>query len=72
MVAILRNLSDDDLGALAEEIPCVDAGIDAIGALVESGAVGSNGEAKRLLKSGAISLTAKNLPRIQSSTARHY
>ena len=45
-----KKLSDDDLGALAEEIPCVDAGIDVIEALVESGAVGSNGEAKRLLK----------------------
>ena len=56
-----KKLSDDDLGALAEEIPCVDAGIDAIGALVESGAVGSNGEAKRLLKSGAISLNGEKL-----------
>ena len=56
-----KKLSDDDLGALAEEIPCVDAGIDVIGALVESGAVGSNGEAKRLLKSGAISLNGEKL-----------
>lgn len=56
-----KKLSDDDLGALAEEIPCVDAGIDAIEALVESGAVGSNGEAKRLLKSGAISLNGEKL-----------
>lgn len=56
-----KKLSDDDLGALAEEIPCVDAGIDVIGALVESGAVGSNGEAKRLLKSGAISLNSEKL-----------
>ena len=56
-----EKLSDDDLGALAEEIPCVDAGIDVIGALVESGAVGSNGEAKRLLKSGAISLNGEKL-----------
>ena len=56
-----KKLSDDDLGALAEEIPCVDAGIDVIEALVESGAVGSNGEAKRLLKSGAISLNGKKL-----------
>ena len=56
-----NKLSDDDLGALAEEIPCVDAGIDVIEALVESGAVGSNGEAKRLLKSGAISLNGKKL-----------
>ena len=56
-----RKLSDDDLSALAEEIPCVDAGIDVIEALVESGAVGSNGEAKRLLKSGAISLNGEKL-----------
>ena len=56
-----NKLSDDDLGALAEEIPCVDAGIDVIEALVESGAVGSNGEAKRLLKSGAISLNGEKL-----------
>ena len=56
-----KKLSDDDLGALAEEIPCVDAGIDVIEALVESGAVGSNGEAKRLLKSGAISLNGAKL-----------
>lgn len=56
-----KKLSDDDLGALSEEIPCVDAGIDVIEALVESGAVGSNGEAKRLLKSGAISLNGEKL-----------
>ena len=56
-----KKLSDDDLGALAEEIPCVDTGIDVIEALVESGVVGSNGEAKRLLKSGAISLNGEKL-----------
>ena len=56
-----KKLSDDDLGALAEEIPCVDAGIDVIEVLVESGAVGSNGEAKRLLKSGAIGLNGEKL-----------
>ena len=56
-----RKLSDNDLGALAEEIPCVDTGIDVIEALVESGVVGSNGEAKRLLKSGAISLNGEKL-----------
>ena len=56
-----KKLSDDDLGALAEEIPCVDAGADVIEVLVESGAVGSNSEAKRLLKSGAISLNGEKL-----------
>ena len=56
-----KKLSDDDLDALAGEIPCVDTGIDVIKALVESGVVGSNGEAKRLLKSGAISLNGEKL-----------
>ena len=56
-----KKLSDDDLDALAAEIPCVDTGIDVIEALVESGVVGSNGEAKRLLKSGAISLNGEKL-----------
>jgi len=56
-----KKLSDNDLDALAAEIPCVDVGIDVIEALVESGAVGSNGEAKRLLKSGAISLNGEKL-----------
>lgn len=56
-----RQLSDDDLDALAKEIPHVDVGVGVIEALVISGAVGSNGEAKRLLKSGAISLNGERL-----------
>lgn len=56
-----RQLSDDDLDALAQEIPRVDIGVGVIEALVVSGAVSSNGEAKRLLKSGAISLNGEKL-----------
>ena len=56
-----RQLSDDDLDALAKEIPRVDVGVGVIEALVVSGAVSSNGEAKRLLKSGAISLNGEKL-----------
>lgn len=56
-----RQLSDDDLDALAQEIPRVDVGVGVIKALVVSGAVSSNGEAKRLLKSGAISLNGEKL-----------
>ena len=56
-----RQLSDDDLDALAKEIPRVDVGVGVIEALVISGAVSSNGEAKRLLKSGAISLNGEKL-----------
>ena len=53
--------SDDDIAALAQEIPRVDPGVGAIEALVVSEVVGSNGEAKRLLKSGAISLNGAKI-----------
>ena len=61
-----RQLSDDDLDALAKEIPRVDVGVGVIEALVVSGAVSSNGEAKRLLKSGAISLNGEKLAEDQA------
>ena len=62
----LRQLSDDDLDALAKEIPRVDVGVGVIEALVVSGAVSSNGEAKRLLKSGAISLNGEKITEDQA------
>lgn len=61
-----RQLSDDDLDALAKEIPRVDVGVGVIEALVVSGAVSSNGEARRLLKSGAISLNGEKLAEDQA------
>lgn len=61
-----RQLSDDDLDALAKEIPRVDVGVGVIETLVVSGAVSSNGEAKRLLKSGAISLNGEKLTEDQA------
>ena len=61
-----RQLSDDDLDALAKEIPRVDVGVGVIEALVGSGAVSSNGEAKRLLKSGAISLNGEKIAEDQA------
>lgn len=61
-----RQLSDDDLDALAKEIPRVDVGVGMIEALVISGAVSSNSEAKRLLKSGAISLNGEKLTEDQA------
>ncbi|QCT42294.1 tyrosine--tRNA ligase [Candidatus Nanosynbacter featherlites] len=61
-----RQLSDDDLDALAQEIPRVDVGVGVIEALVVSGAVSSNGQAKRLLKSGAISLNGEKIAEDQA------
>ena len=64
-----RQLSDDDLDALAQEIPRVDVGVGVIEALVVSGVVSSNGEAKRLLKSGAISLNGEKIAEDQAVNA---
>ena len=64
-----RQLSDDDLDTLAQEIPRVDVGVGVIEALVVSGAVSSNGEAKRLLKSGAISINGKKIAEDQAVNA---
>ena len=61
-----RQLSDDDLDALAKEIPRVDVGVGVVEALVVSGAVSSNGEARRLLKSGAISLNGEKIAEDQA------
>ena len=66
-----RQLSDDDLDALAKEIPRVDVGVGVIEALVVSGAVSSNGEAKRLLKSGAISLNGEKITEDQVMNATY-
>ena len=64
-----RQLSDDDLDALAQEIPRVDVGVGVIEALVVSGVVSSNGEARRLLKSGAISLNGEKIAEDQAVNA---
>ena len=64
-----RQLSDDDLDTLAKEIPRVDVGVGVIEALVVSGAVSSNGEARRLLKSGAISLNGEKIAEDQAVNA---
>ncbi len=64
-----RQLSDDDLDALAQEITRVDVGVGVIEALVVSGVVSSNGEAKRLLKSGAISLNGEKIAEDQAVNA---
>ena len=55
------DLTDDDIAELAKEISRVDVGVGVIESLVVSGAVSSNGEAKRLLKSGAISVNGEKI-----------
>jgi tyrosyl-tRNA synthetase len=55
------DLNDDDLETLSGEIPTVSAGKTVIEALVEAGAAASNGEARRLIAGGAISVDGQKI-----------
>ena len=57
----IAALNDEDLNALANEIPTVDLDSTVIAALVDAGICASNGEAKRLIKSGAISVNGSKI-----------
>jgi len=57
--ADFRTLQDTDLETLSREIPVVTLGKSLIEILVESGLASSNGEAKRLIESGAVSVNAE-------------
>jgi len=53
------DLTDEDLNVLAGEIPTVTVGSSLIDALVSSGNASSNGEAKRLIEGGAVSMNGE-------------
>jgi tyrosyl-tRNA synthetase len=55
------DLDDQDLKTLAGEIPTVTIGKSIIECLVESEAAGSNGEARRLIASGAVSVNGDKI-----------
>jgi len=59
--AEFSSLSADDIEALAQEIPAVGRGKTIVEALVDSNIVTSNGEARRLLEGGAISLNGEKI-----------
>jgi tyrosyl-tRNA synthetase len=52
----VSDLNDDDLAMLAGEIPTVEIGTTTIEALVSTANAASNGEARRLIEGGAVSL----------------
>jgi tyrosyl-tRNA synthetase len=54
--AAFSDLTPEDLDALSQEIPTVAAGKTIIETLVESGVAASNGEARRLIAGGAVSV----------------
>lgn len=55
------TLSDTDRDMLSGEIPTVSSGMTAIAALVEAGVAGSNGEARRLIMGGAVSINGQKI-----------
>jgi tyrosyl-tRNA synthetase len=57
----INELSADDLDALAAEIPTVQLGATLVESLVATGVASSNGEAKRLLFGGAISVNGEKV-----------
>ena len=54
-------LQKDDIEALSAEIPTVAAGVTVVEALVEAGVVASNGEARRLISGGGVSVNGKKI-----------
>jgi tyrosyl-tRNA synthetase len=59
--AEFSDLNDDDLDALAAEIPTVSAGKTAVEILVESGVAASNGEARRLILGNAVTVNGQKI-----------
>ncbi len=67
--ASFTDLTDDELDMLAGEIPVVPVGATVVGALVEAGVASSNGEARRLIEGGAISLNGEKIAADQAIEA---
>ena len=57
----IESLSDIDLEELAKEIPVIKSGLSVTKSLIESGLSASNGEARRLLAGGAISVNGQKM-----------
>lgn len=54
-------LNDSDIEVLSQEIPAFDAGSNLIGLMVEGGLAGSNGDARRLIAGGAVSINGEKV-----------
>lgn len=58
---ILSEMSDSDVGVLAAELPTTKVGVTVIEALVTVGVAQSNGEARRLIKNGGVSMDGQKV-----------
>jgi tyrosyl-tRNA synthetase len=59
--AVLSDLTGEDIEILATEIPTVSVGKNLVDILVDTAVVSSNGEARRLIESGAISINGEKV-----------
>ena len=59
--ASVQDLTSEELDMLSVEIPTAQAGISAVEALVNSGTASSNGEARRLIDGGAVSVNGEKI-----------
>lgn len=57
----VSELSGDELGMLAAEIPVANVGETVVAALVNTGTASSNGEARRLIEGGAVSVNGEKI-----------
>lgn len=57
----IHDLNSDDLDALAAEIPTATTGKTVVEVLVEAGLATSNGEARRLISGGAVSVSGEKV-----------
>ena len=64
------ELTDTDLNELEREIPTVPTGSTVIDLLVQAGSVKSNGEARRLIESGAIAVNGQKILEDQDITEK--
>lgn len=58
---LLESLNTEDIDLLSSEIPTCQLGIGLIEALVQTKFVGSNGEARRLMESGAVTINGQKI-----------
>lgn len=66
----IESLNDDDIEVLAREIPTFSIGKTLVELLGEAGLAGSNGEARRLIEAGAVSVNGEKVTTDQQVTTR--
>lgn len=59
--ALVADLTTDELNTLADEIPTISTGSTLVEALVKTSTASSNGEARRLIISGAVSINSQKV-----------